>query len=182
MPTLQPVTLPRWMLRAVLELRVAEIPGRASNARILEYFKVAIAAGAPAVPLNEDIAWCAAFQNWCLAKEGLPSTKSHAAKSFLKFGDSLPSPVPGAFCVFDRPGANVPSWQGHVAQFISKDKANPTLWHVLGANQNNRVSIARWDSRLLERDGIRYPSNQILIANVPFDMPLTETSANVSDR
>lgn len=182
MTALTPVTLPRWTLRALIELRVSEVPGRGSNDRILDYLKVTTEAGAPRVPSDDATPWCAAFMNWCLIKEGLPSSKSHAAKSFSNYGVSLPSPVPGAILVFNRAGANAPAWQGHTAQFLCKDRNDPRFWRVLGANQNDRVSIARWDSRLLIPNGIRYPTGQTVIANEPYYFPLTEPSAIVSDR
>lgn len=182
MTVLAPVSLPRWTLRALMELRVSEVPGKGSNDRILEYLKYTTDQGAPKVPSDDATPWCAAYMNWCLGKEGLPTSKSHAAKSFSNYGQSLPSPVPGAILVFNRAGANAPSWQGHTAQFLCKDRTRPHMWRVVGANQNDRCSIALWDSRLLIPNGIRYPTGQIVVANEPYYFPLTDVASVVSDR
>lgn len=91
--------------------------------------------------------WCAAFVNWCLQQAGAPSLGYATAKSWLRFGTPLATPVPGCVTVLSRRGG------GHVAFFV---KRQGSWLHLLGGNQSDRVRISRYrQSRLL---GYRWPT------------------------
>ena len=135
-----------WMPIALSELGQAEVPGPASNTRILEYQR--------STELDKDIApndaipWCSDLVNWCVEKAGLGGTNSAAARSWLNWGKAIKKPRRGCVAVFSRGKTG-----GHVGFYV-KQKA-PLIW-VLGGNQANNVSIASYDAgRLL---GYRVPS------------------------
>src|SRR5574342_929262 len=139
-----------WLLAAFneLDLGVKEVPGPLSNERITEYLKsVGLTAD------DDKMSWCSAFVNWCLKKGGVTGTENPVARSFLKWGVPANDPPRlGSVAVFWRQSPD--SWQGHVAFLIHED---PWLVTVLGGNQSNSVSIAR------------YPRNQLLAFRWPSD-------------
>lgn len=93
--------------------------------------------------------WCAAFVNAVLGATGQEGTGRLNARSFLNYGTPTQSPTQGDIVVFSRGNS---SWQGHVGFYVGEDE---THIRVLGGNQGNKVSIARYPkSRLL---GYRKP-------------------------
>ena len=135
-----------WYQCAKHELGVREQPGRSHNARILEYHQ------ATRLRATEDeVPWCAAFVCWCLEKAGVASTKSASARSYLKWGVPLASPVVGAVCILARGDAS--AGQGHVA-FFAGYTPNGAI-KLLGGNQQNRVCVQTYPAdRLL---AVRWP-------------------------
>ena len=117
-----------WMVPAVAELGTKEIVDGRANPRIKEYFG---ATGFKAGDAQD--AWCSAFANWCMAQAGVRGTRSAAARSWLRWGRELETPVPGCIVVFSRPPN--PS-SGHVAFYQSE---TPAHVYVLGGNQNQKV-------------------------------------------
>src|SRR6267378_6228736 len=104
---------PPWLVRAIGELGVAELPGEESNLRILEYdLETTLKA------TSDEVPWCSAFLCWCFEREGIPSTRSAAAKSWLDWGVSISKPIQGAVVVLSR-GEN--TLQGHVGLYWSED-------------------------------------------------------------
>lgn len=97
-------------------------------------------------------AWCAAFVNATLQQSGLPGTNSPAARSFLKYGQSVDTPQPGDLAVFSRGDPNGPL--GHVGFFQGYSEDGKSI-KVLGGNQDDAVSVKEYPvSRLL---GFRRP-------------------------
>jgi uncharacterized protein (TIGR02594 family) len=114
---------------------VIEIAGPNHNPRILEYHS--------ATSLNattDEIPWCASFVNWCLREAGIEGTFSAQARSFLKWGLTIPLEKiqEGDVVVFAR-GDN--EQQGHVAFFVEWANQKRGYLTIIGGNQSNRVSM-----------------------------------------
>jgi uncharacterized protein (TIGR02594 family) len=129
---------PKWLQIARKEIGVKEIPGSASNPRILEYFKAT-----KYHPDFED-SWCSAFVNFCMQQAGEKRTESAAARSWLKWGVEIKEPKIGCVCVFWRNSPNAVT--GHVGLYISEDSDNVLL---LGGNQFNSVCIKQYPKERL---------------------------------
>lgn len=88
--------------------------------------------------------WCAAFINAVLNESGIPGSDTVSeypltARSFLKWGNKVPEPMPGDIVIFPR--GNEP-WQGHVGFYISTVYVKGVEYYqILGGNQNNKVTI-----------------------------------------
>jgi uncharacterized protein (TIGR02594 family) len=135
------------------ELGQKEIRG-GENPRIIEYHK------STTLKASEDeVAWCASFACWVVEKAGLKSTKSAAARSFLKWGNAveLKDAKEGDIVVFKRGSS---SWQGHVAFYLSHDSTYIT---VLGGNQGKSVSIAKYSAKNLL--GVRRSAENVVKAS-----------------
>jgi uncharacterized protein (TIGR02594 family) len=146
MPPTSTMQQPPWMAVAWAELGQSEIGGARANARILDYFNQV---GHNTVA-DDETAWCAAFVGACLERAGIPSTPSLMARSYLDWGQSAAEPSAGSIAVLSR-GANTSL--GHVGFLVGM---TDTSIYLLGGNQSNAVSVARFDrSRLL---GIRMPA------------------------
>jgi uncharacterized protein (TIGR02594 family) len=122
---------PAWLDAAYQDLGMLESPGRQHNMAIVRMWEAIKA------PFRDDeTPWCAAFVGAKLEQCGIRSTRSAAARSYLKWG--IPVAVaPGVIAVFSRPGS---SWSGHVGFVVGRNEAGNLL--VLGGNQGNRVSVA----------------------------------------
>lgn len=118
------------------ELGVKEISGVKHNSTVVAYFRDA---GHPQIT-DDETAWCAAFVGAMLARAGIKPTGSLAARSYLKWGTpvGLAEVKPGDIVVFQRGDS---SWQGHVGFYVKHDA---TTISVLGGNQANQVSIAKY--------------------------------------
>jgi len=123
-----------WMRVALREIGVKELPGEASNPRIVEYLK-AVNLGLKDA-LSDETPWCSAFVNWCLRQVGIEGTNNAWARSWLNWGKRIEEPVRGCITILKRGEIN-----GHVGFFIRLSDYN--IW-LLGGNQNNRVSIAKY--------------------------------------
>jgi uncharacterized protein (TIGR02594 family) len=87
--------------------------------------------GIPISPQN--VAWCAAFVNASLAEQGLPTTGSLMARSFLKWGQETKAPNQGDIAVFSRTGD--PN-KGHVGFYGGTvDRDGQQYIRVFGGNQ-----------------------------------------------
>lgn len=105
------------------------------------------------VGLNAGIetAWCSSFTNYIVIKSGFKGTKSASARSWLKWGQSIDTPMVGSIVIFWRVSPD--SSYGHVGFFM---EAKEDQIMVLSGNQDNRVSIKGYPKdRLL---GIRNPN------------------------
>lgn len=90
---------------------------------------------------------CAAFVGGCLEAVGIVSSRFESAKSYMTWGKSIPSPLPGCIVVFSRTGG------GHVAFVIGQNKAGHLV--CIGGNQGNAVTVAAFDrARVI---GYRWP-------------------------
>lgn len=125
---------PVWLAKARELLGLKEIVGSENEAKVVAFFKDA---GNPGVK-DDETAWCAAFVGAMLVRSGIKGTGKLNARSYLDWGDKLTTPRVGAITVFRRGNS---SWQGHVAFFLRDLGATV---EVLGGNQGNAVSIARY--------------------------------------
>lgn len=129
---------PPWMKIALAEKRVDEKTGERSHPRIIEYHQVTTLKAT-----SDEVPWCASFVCWALEKAGVPSTKSSAARSYLKYGHSIERPVPGCIVVLSR-GTN--PTQGHVGFWLSEDDEHV---FVYGGNQSNMVCVEAYNKGLV---------------------------------
>lgn len=131
------IEVPDYFLHALCELGVREMPGSASNACVLQYWKEA----KTATQVNDDsvVPWCAAFVGAMLMRGGVEPTRKANAKSFLTWGHEVKGTgLVGAIVVLNRPPP-APAWTGHVAFCCGMTS---THIHLLGGNQADKVSIA----------------------------------------
>ena len=147
------VTVPGYFLHALSELRVSEVKGSDSNARILKYWNEARTSLAVS---TDETAWCAAFVGAMLFRDGVEGTRKPNAKSYATWGDEWRGVGLGAVVVLHRkPPA--PKWQGHVA-FLAGLAGEYV--YCLGGNQGDSVSIAAFPrSRVMT---IRQPAGVVL--------------------
>lgn len=142
--------LPKEYVIALGEVGVKEISGEKAAARILEYH-----ATTTLKAKSDEVAWCAAFVNFCLKQSGKIGTWKANAKSFLDWGVLALTPQIGDVCVFYRGDPKGAS--GHVGFFAGQ---TDTHILVLGGNQGNQVCIMKYPkSQLIEFR--RYPAEVI---------------------
>lgn len=85
--------------------------------------------------------WCAGFLNAIERQQGRAGTGELTARSYLKYGEAIDSPIRGDIVVFKRGNS---SWEGHVAIFIHRRNGNV---YVLGGNQDNSVSLKNYPAK-----------------------------------
>ena len=139
-------------LAARFELGVAELAGPANSARVLEYLATC---GKSSIFRLESTPSCSAFVNFIVLNRGVSGTRKANARSWLTWGEPTDKPIPGCVVVFSRPPA---PWSGHVALFERVDPDGSIV--VLGGNQKQRVSVARYPARRLL--GYRVPTVAML--------------------
>lgn len=138
--------MPAWIDHARTFVGLREYPGARHNPTILTWWKRIFADFR-----DDETPWCAAFVGGVLEEVGVKSTRSAAARSYLKWGRDLTRPVPGCVVVFWRGSPS--GWSGHVGFVLGKDAAGNLM--VLGGNQGDAVSIRPFDrERVL---GYRWP-------------------------
>lgn len=122
---------------ALKELGQKEVPGpNRTNPRIAEYHKTTLGYAA-----DDDVPWCASFVRWCIERAGYSAQGTNAmAKSFLKWGEKSDGQI-GDVVIFWRGSPTGSS--GHVGFIVGR--SGSTL-HVLGGNQGNAVTIARYST------------------------------------
>lgn len=129
---------------ATKEIGVSEYTSEGKK-RIAEYHKKGVGKS-----YDYSTAWCSSFTNFIVKNCGLKGTDSAAARSFLKWGKSVDTPIKGCVVIFWRNGKD--SAYGHVGVFSSETDTDII---VLGGNQGNQVSKKAYPkSRLL---GYRVP-------------------------
>ncbi|MGD9476127.1 TIGR02594 family protein [Shinella sp. G-2] len=140
---------PVWMREARRHMGLREVPGPGSNPVIIGWAK-RVGGWVANFYRDDDTPWCglavAAWIAITLPKESLPANPL-GALNWRKFGVALAEPALGAILVFKRDGG------GHVGEYAGEDD---THFHVLGANQNNSVSITRISKDRLV--AVRWPS------------------------
>jgi uncharacterized protein (TIGR02594 family) len=138
---------PVWMQEARGLIGTHEGTARKPNPVVQALFADA---GFPEIRNTVDTAWCAAGVNACLERNGIPGSKSLAARSFLKWGEAIDKPVIGCVVVLWR---NKPSsWEGHVGFYEGETATHIKL---LGFNQSDSVNVSTYPkSRVL---GYRMP-------------------------
>ena len=122
---------------------VTEYAGATHNPRILTYFEATSLKAT-----TDEVPWCAAFVNWCLREAGLEGTHSAQARSFLRWGLTIPIEKiePGDIVVFSRGNT---AEQGHVAFFLEWDNERRHTMRIIGGNQSDRVSVATYSTQRL---------------------------------
>lgn len=117
----------------------------------------------PEIKNDHTTPWCAAFIGAVLAEAGLPNTGTLWALDYSKYGQKLDKPIVGAIATKKRNGG------GHVFFVVSFDDK---YVYGLGGNQNDQVSIARFDRKVINSytwpTGVKIPEKQenVLVANV----------------
>lgn len=135
-------------------LGLEEYPGARHNPKIVEF---AAATGNGWVQ-DDETPWCASFVGAVLAQVGIQGTGRLNARSYLEWGEtvSLDDAQPGDVVVFWRGARD--GWQGHVG-FYAGVQGDYIL--VLGGNQGNAVSIARYaNNRLLGVRRVQAPRSR----------------------
>ncbi len=120
-----------WMSIALGELGMREIPGAASNPRIIEYLMSTTLPYANRLPDETD--WCACFVSWCLARASVEGVHSALVNPWLKWGETIPEPRRGCIAIFN--------W-GHIGFYIGESGA---YVRSLGGNQSNAVWISSYE-------------------------------------
>jgi uncharacterized protein (TIGR02594 family) len=124
-------------------LNISEFAGSQHHPRILAYHS--------ATNLNattDEVPWCSAFVNWCLREAGIEGTFSAQARSFLRWGLTIPLEKiqAGDVVVFAR-GNN--SASGHVGFFLEWSSERKNCMNIIGGNQSNRVNVATFSTQRL---------------------------------
>lgn len=125
---------PAHLVAAFELLGLKEIVGSKHEPQVVQFF----ADAGHAWVKDDETAWCAAFAHSMLGQAGIKGTGSLAARSYLDWGAPTDHPQRGDVVVFKRGSS---SWQGHVAFYLGADKTH--VW-VIGGNQSNSVSVARY--------------------------------------
>jgi uncharacterized protein (TIGR02594 family) len=124
--------MPRMISEAIATYGVTEIPGRASNQKILSW---AVETGLSQTYSNDDIPWCGLWMALIVKRSGREPVKSPLwARSWANWGVGVDSPELGDIVVFSRNGG------GHVGLYVAEDN---TAYHIFGGNQSNMVNITR---------------------------------------
>ncbi len=124
---------PIWMLAARREIGVKERPGHQDHPRVVEYLQHTRII--PALQ-HDETPWCSAYVCFVMEKSDIASTRSAAARSWLKWGEELTTPVPGCIAVLTREGH---PGSGHVGFYVGRREDGKIL--LLGGNQNNQVCV-----------------------------------------
>ena len=129
---------------------VKEVGGTVDNPLILAMLKLDMA-----WPDHDEVPWCSGFMNWIAWNLRLPRSKSLLARSWLTVGRPIElseAKQANDVVILKRGGSNQPgpdnhTAPGHVGLFGGLEG---TYVHVLGGNQSDTVSIARYKaSRVL---------------------------------
>lgn len=122
---------------------------------------------------HDSTAWCAAFVGSCLHVNNLPHTHSLAARSYEAF-PKLAKPLFGCIGVKKRPGSG---WFGHVGFVVAADATH--IW-LLGGNQGDAVSVARFDRGMFTAFVVPPGFNSALLSPCPSVPPSNlKTAAGV---
>lgn len=142
-------TEPVWMREARRFMGLKEIAGPSSNPVIIGWAK-RLGGWIASYYTNDDIPWCGLFISNLIAvtlpKEYLP-TNPLGALNWRTFGYEV-SPCLGAILIFSRDGG------GHIGIYAGE---NDLYFLVIGANQDNSVSIKWIKKDRLVKGGSRWP-------------------------
>ena len=124
----------RKLLRTAFSFDHVSACAKGTNPEVMQFFHKS---GFPSIA-NDEVNWCAAFVNFCMAQEGYSHPNSLLARSWLKMGQHVDEPKPGDLVVFWR--VKQRGWQGHVGFFIKEDKEKGLIY-VYGGNQGGAVCL-----------------------------------------
>jgi uncharacterized protein (TIGR02594 family) len=135
------------------QMGVAEMPGEDAH----PFVRWCLSRVGFGLKASDETAWCSAFVNTVHEMCGLPRSKSAAARSWLAVGTpiELADWKIGDVVIITRgdgpqPGPEVISAQGHVGFLADVDETVKKEIAILGGNQGNRISVARFPvNRLL---------------------------------
>lgn len=124
-----------WVAEARKHIGLAEIPGKKHNPIIINML-----AALKAWWRDDETPWCGTFVAHCLRRAGRPIPLHwYRARAYAEgYGTRLKKPAYGCLAVFVRQGG------GHVGFVVGITKDGYLL--VLGGNQGNRVSIAKFSA------------------------------------
>lgn len=161
---------PDYLAAAVRHIGTTEIPGAKHNSAILGWWRTL------GIAIRDDeTAYCAAFVGAMLEQCGIRSTRSAAARSYLKWGMLIDPPAVGALVVYSRPGC---SWCGHVGFVVGQDIVGNIM--TLGANQSNTVSVAAFArTRVL---GYRWPIERLGELDQQASLPVMSSGGRLSNQ
>lgn len=160
------MTDPIWLSHARGYVGLSEIPGPKHNPIILRFWKLIRA------PFKDDeTPWCAGFVGGVLEEQGFKSTRSAAARSYLKWGVPLEAPAVGCIVVFSRGHR-----QGHVGFVVGKDQRGNLM--VLGGNQADAVNVKPFSkARVLD---FRWPAGEDMPES--YVLPVVNSNGTLSRR
>lgn len=151
---------PRWYEIAEGEIGVTENPDKIiDNPRVVEYFTATDFMNKG----DDEIPWCSAFVNWCMAQAGIEGTHSARARSWHEegWGEKLDEPREGCLVVLKRPPKPE---NGHVGFYAGMNDDNRI--RLLGGNQGpegrGAVNISNQSKDLVL--SYRWPSPEMLAA------------------
>lgn len=126
------VDLP-WITEARKFVGLTEIPGKQHNPTIVNWLSTLRAWWS-----DDETPWCGTFVAHCCREAGrdVPANWFRAL-AWQDAGTRLSTPAFGCIAVFSRVGG------GHVGFVVGRDRQGNIM--VLGGNQGNKVSIARFD-------------------------------------
>ena len=147
---------PPWLVYAITHMGCRELlPNGGLNPEVRRFFS---ATSFPPQLINLRTAWCSAFVSHCLEESGYRSTRSAAAKSYLKYGREIVKIKRGAILVFTR-GASEAS-TGHVGFYVGDQPGTESVL-VLGGNQKNCVGVQPYSrDRLM---AVRWPVEKLRV-------------------
>lgn len=106
-------------------------------------------AGEPQIKDTTATPWCAVFVSSMLVRNGYPALPSMMARSGLQYGEKC---APRIGCIVVMWRGSRESSSGHIGLYVGEDA---THVHVLGGNQSDSVTVARFaKSKVL---GYRWP-------------------------
>lgn len=163
---------PMWLTLARKELGVKEVPGDGDNPVIAQYWKDA---GMYDKAMGQDeVPWCKAFLDAMLMRSNIQTNQSPLARSALKWGIGLRSPVLGCVCVYKRG-----TWQGHVQFYLGTDKVKRHIVGI-GGNQGDAVTIAPF--KLDDLMEYRWPRGMAILPEWIGPFSVDSNGQEVSDR
>lgn len=123
---------PKVLVEARKHIGVAEIVGKDHNPTILGW---AEELGLKNIYTNDEIPWCGLFIAYVCYKAGKNVVEKPLwARNWNKWGVKQDKAMLGDILVFSRGSG------GHVGIYVGEDSK---CYHVLGGNQNNKVSVTR---------------------------------------
>lgn len=160
------MTEPVWLGVARKYVGQREIVGSPSNPLIVRWW------AAIRAPFTDDATpWCAAYVGGVLEECGIRSSRSAAARSYLKWGVPLNGAALGAIVVYER-GPRF----GHVGFVVGITNVGNIM--TLGGNQSDAVTIAPFSvGRVL---GYRWPVNHPLPRTGFATLPLIASNQPLS--
>lgn len=139
---------PPWLDIAFSQHGIREIPGPRAHPQIVAYHATTSLRSS-----SDEVPWCSAFANWCMAGAHFRGTGSAAARSWLEWGDPLERPQLGCVVVLQAPTRGPRA--GHVA-FHFMERTSKQLW-LYGGNHGNEVGLRSYPRA--DVIGYRWPAN-----------------------